>query len=234
MSSKNFYCSDSNTEFMNSLSCERFSTYLDSADGNQAIALRDCAWNTAISAAFYGPLQCLEIALRNAMHRELSKKYGLEWFENCDAGLNKGARKKIQEAKITARYHNGSMIEVPKVVAVLSFGFWVSLIDSGRRFDSDGNAHCDYEETLWRPALHLAFPAFLTRKKAHNPLNYLRKFRNRIAHHEPIFKRHLSRDHERILEITGWISPETAAWIRHHSRVEELLLSKDTDRAIKF
>lgn len=234
MSSKNFYCGDSNTEFMNSLSCERFSTYLASADGDQAIALRDYAWNTAISAAFYGPLQCLEIALRNATHRELSKKYGLEWFDEPDAGLNKGARKKINEAKITARYHNGSMIEVPKVVAVLSFGFWVSLFDSGSRFDSDGNAHCDYEETLWRPALHRAFPKGLARREIHKTLNYRRKFRNRIAHHEPIFRRHLRRDHERILEVTEWISPATAAWIRHHSRVEEMLLSKDADRAIKF
>ena len=219
---------------MKSLSCERFSTYLDSADGNQAIALRDYAWNTAISAAFYGPLQCLEIALRNAMHRELSIKYGSAWFDNCDVGLNFDARRTIEEEKARARHPNGGMIEVPKVVAGLSFGFWVSLIGSGNRFDSDGKARYDYEETLWRPALHLAFPAYLTRKKAHNPLNYLRKFRNRIAHHEPIFKRHLSRDHERILEVTEWISPETAAWIRHHSRVEELLLSKDTDRAIKF
>ena len=234
MSSKDFYCSDNTTEFMKSISCERFSTYLDSADGNRAIALRDYAWNTAISAAFYGPLQCLEIALRNAMHRELSKKYGLEWFDNRDAGLNVDARKKIKAEKARARHSNSGKIDVPKVVARLSFGFWISLIGSGNRFDSDGKAHYDYEETLWRPALHLAFPTCLTRKKAHTPLNHLGIFRNRIAHHEPIFKRHLSRDHERILEVTEWISPETTAWIRHHSRVEELLLSKETDRAIKF
>ena len=234
MSGKNFYCSDSNTEFTKSLSCERFSTYLDSADGHQAAALRSYAWNTAISAAFYGTLQCLEIALRNAMHRELSRKYGSAWFDNCDAGLNKSALGKIKTAKKTALEYTDSIDEVPKVVAALSFGFWVSLIDSGGQRDSDGKTHYDYEETLWRPALHRVFPKGLARREVHKTLNYRRELRYRIAHHEPIFKRHLSRDHERILEVTEWISPETAAWIRHHSRVEELLLSKDTDRAIKF
>lgn len=232
--SSNIFYNGVGFEFAKSISCERFSTYLASADGDHAIALRNYAWNTAISAAFYGPLQCLEIALRNAMHLELSRKYGPAWFDNRDARLNKGAQKKIAEAKKTARYRNGNMIEVPKVVAALPFGFRVSLIDSGGRRDSNGDADYDYEETLWRPSLHRVFPRGLARREIHKTLNYRREFRNRIAHHEPIFKRHLSRDHERILEITGWISPETAAWIRHHSRVEELLLSKDTDRAIKF
>ena len=34
------------------------------------------AWNTAVSAAFYGPLQGLEVALRNAMHRRLAERLG--------------------------------------------------------------------------------------------------------------------------------------------------------------
>ena len=43
--------------------------------------------------------------------------------------------------------------------------------------------------TLWRPALRRVFPhrTPLTRIQAYQPLNALRKLRNRIAHHEPIF-----------------------------------------------
>jgi hypothetical protein len=33
-------------------------------------------WNTALAAAFYGPLQSLEIALRNALHAELTSICG--------------------------------------------------------------------------------------------------------------------------------------------------------------
>ena len=109
-------------------------------------------------------------------------------------------------------------------MAALSFGFWVSLLGSGGRMDPDGR-RANYEMTLWRPALRRAFPhrTPLTRKQAHRPLNALRKLRNRIAHHEPIFARPLLEDHQRILEVTGWISPGVQAWVKHHSRVPIVL-----------
>ena len=46
---------------------------------------------------------------------------------------------------------------------------------------------------------------------------------HRIAHHEPVFARPLREDHDRILEVTGWISPDVRAWIERHSRVPTLL-----------
>ena len=120
--------------------------------------------------------------------------------------------------------------ETSRVVAALSFGFWVSLTGSGGRLTSGSKAN--YEMTLWRPALRRAFPhrEKLTRKQVHRPLNDLRTLRNRIAHHEPIFARDLAGDHERILDVAGWISPTMATWIEHHSRAYDLLaLSKDAE-----
>ena len=86
-------------------------------------------------------------------------------------------------------------------------------------------AKANFEMTLWRPALHKAFSnrTGLARKQAYQPLDYLRTFRNRIAHHEAIFERDLRRDYEKIVRVTGWISPEARAWIKEHSRVPELL-----------
>jgi hypothetical protein len=65
-----------------SLSPERLSTYLAAANGDHAAALRLYVWNTEISAAFYGPLQGLEIVVRNAFHRELAAVYGPTWYDN--------------------------------------------------------------------------------------------------------------------------------------------------------
>ena len=59
----------------------------------------------------------------------------------------------------------------------------------------------------------------LARRQAYGPLNDLRKLRNRIAHHEPIFARRLLEDHQRILDVTGWFSPPARTWIERHSRV---------------
>ena len=49
-------------------------------------------WNTAVCAAVYGPLQALEVELRNAMHRQLAACYGEEWYDNPAAGLDRGTR----------------------------------------------------------------------------------------------------------------------------------------------
>jgi len=49
-----------------SLSAERLGTYLAVTVGDRAGAVGLHAWNTAIGAAFHGPLQVLEVTLRNA------------------------------------------------------------------------------------------------------------------------------------------------------------------------
>ena len=58
-----------------SFSPARLRTYL-TAEGDRKRALQLYTWNTKISAAFYGPLQGLEIALRNAIHQQLTRCYG--------------------------------------------------------------------------------------------------------------------------------------------------------------
>ena len=94
----------------------------------------------------------------------------------------------------------------------------------------------NYQMTLWRPALRGAFPhcITLTRKQIHGPLDHLRGLRNRVAHHEPIFARHLIKDHERIVETIGWISPGTQAWLEHHSCTPDLLGTPKDAEKVRF
>ena len=215
-----------------SLSPERLATYVTRASGNRERAVRLYTWNTAISAAFYGPLQGLEVALRNAMHRELSAKYGAAWYDNPACGLDLRTEGRIAVARSELR-RDGYADDPPHVVATLSFGFWVALLGAGGRVAGAGRAN--YEMTLWRPALFRAFRhAKISRKSAHAPLDYLRTFRNRIAHHEPIFDRHLAKDYASILDVAGWISPDTRNWISHHSRVEQLLAQSSDDPDLMF
>ena len=204
------------------LSRERLGTYLEAAQENREEAVRLHVWNTAVSAAFYGPLQGLEVALRNAMNRSLSERYGEAWYNDGRAGFDRGALERIGNARAELA-RDGHPDDPHRIVAALSFGFWVSLLGPGGRRAPGHRAN--YEMTLWRPALRGAFPhrVPLTRKQAHRPLNALRTLRNRIAHHEPIFAQNLVEDHERLLEVAGWISPATRAWIEHHSRVATVL-----------
>ena len=215
-----------------SLSPERLATYVAEAGGNREKAVRLYTWNTAVSAAFYGPLQGLEIALRNAVHRELSNRYGADWYDNPKAGLDGGTLSRVAAARADLK-RDSYPDDPPHVVAALSFGFWVALLGPGGRLPSGGKAN--YEMTLWRAGLFRAFPhAKVSRKAAHRPLDYLRTFRNRIAHHEPIFDRHLARDYTSLMDVTGWISKDTQAWINHHSRVPVLLAQAQDDAGIMF
>ena len=216
------YTEETLTEIEAALSHERLQPYLDAAGGDRVRALRLYLWNTAVSAAFYGPLQGLEVVLRNAIHRQLSERYGSAWYANLDVGLDRGALGRIRQA-VSELARDGSPNDIPRIVATLSFGFWVSLLGSGGRLESGRKAN--YEMTLWRPALRQVFAhrATLTRRQAHGPLNELRILRNRIAHHEPIFARNLTAAHARILEVIGWLSPGIQTWIAHHSRLPALL-----------
>ena len=216
-----------------SLSPERIATYVAAAGGDREKALRLYTWNTAASAAFYGPLQGLEIALRNGMHGELGRRFGARWYDDPACGLDAGALRRVQAAKDELA-RDGFPVDPPRMVAAFSFGFWVSLLGPGGRL-SGGYSRANYEMTLWRPCLHKAFPNIRAgRRKVHQPLDYLRTFRNRIAHHEPIFARHLAQDYASILEVTGWVSAGVRSWIDHHSRVGAVLGMSVGDDSLKF
>jgi hypothetical protein len=65
------------------LSADRFATYLAAVGGDRHRAILLYEWNGAVSAAFYFPLQGVEIALRNACHRELTALFGPTWHNDA-------------------------------------------------------------------------------------------------------------------------------------------------------
>ena len=89
-------------------------------------------------------------------------------------------------------------------VASMSLGFWVRLV--GRAGSVNGGCRANYDRTLWRPALHRAFPGH-NRTEVQRELYSLRGLRIRIVHHEPIFNRDLNKDHDELMEVMGWIDP---------------------------
>lgn len=212
------------------LSADRMTKYLRASQGSLSNALALYNWNTAVSAAFYGPLQWLEVALRNSIDNRLVEEYGDAWYFHRDARLDFFCRRQITEASDRLESRNQAITR-SNLVAALSFGFWVTLLGRGGILSAKG-AKANFEMTLWRPALHKAFPnrPGLARKQAYHPLHYLRNFRNRIAHHEAIFERDLRRDYDEIIRVAGWISPQVREWIEEHSRVLELLAAPEDIR----
>ena len=202
-------------------------TYLQAARGDRMQALRLYTWNTDISAALYPPLQGIELALRHAMHRELSACYGEDWYDNPAAGLDFRSRDRVASAKRVVAANSRTVVPL-RIVEKLCFGFWTSLLSSGGRLEESSDRKANYARTLWKPALRSAFPhrTFLTRRQAQSAFERLRRLRNKVAHHEPIFERPLQEDYRHILTVTGWISSEARLWIERNSRVPWLLATR--------
>ena len=219
-------------ELIAAFSPERMGTYDEAAAGDHDKAALLYVWNAKVGAAFYGPLQAVEVTLRNAMHRELSRCYGPLWYHDPRAGLDWRCASQVATHLTRLGRRTGSS----RLVTALPFGFWVSLLGAGGRLGQEGRHRANYEMTLWRPAIRFAFPhaAPLTRKAAHAPLDRLRTLRNRIAHHEPIFHQRLADDYQSILEVTGWMSPAVRAWIERHSRLPALLEDPKSAPGMRF
>ncbi|WP_043721190.1 hypothetical protein [Kutzneria sp. 744] len=201
-------------DLLAAFSAARMEPYLKHCNGDVAKAFRLYAWNLEVSAALSGPLGCLEVALRNALHEQLVTLVGRsDWWRDRRVDLHDVAKGLLAEAAANLA-KRGKPAVPDAMVAELHFGFWVALLGKGR----------NYETTLWRPALRHAFPNYSGgRLPLHKQLDSMRYLRNRIAHAEPIHRRHLKADHGTILDLIGRISPPAVEFVRRHDRVEQVL-----------
>jgi hypothetical protein len=199
------------------ISPPRFAPYLARAAGDTAAAIRLYWWNVEVSAAFYLPLHCLELALRNSMHQQLRIRFGRnDWW--VGASLDDYGQRTVSDAVRKAARRGGGQCTADDVVAELPLGFWVSLISRG----------ASYDRTLWVPALHRAFPYYReSRRTLHDNLLTIVLFRNRIMHHEPIHHRDLRADHAKIYQLINYISPSMASELALIDPVVSVLGKRD-------
>ncbi|KIQ62344.1 hypothetical protein TR51_25015 [Kitasatospora griseola] len=199
------------------LSEQRLAPYRAAAERDKVSARLLYWWNAEVSGAFLGPLHCLELTLRNALHSRLADAFGRpDWW--AAAALDDHGRKLVEEARRKRERRRDRVLTADGVMAELSFGFWVSLLSAG---------DC-YDRRLWVPILHRAFPHYSgPRRELHRNFESMRLFRNRIGHHEPIHHRKLEADHAKIYELLAYLSPAMAAEARAMDRVPEILRMRE-------
>lgn len=197
----------------------RLSKYLHASKNNLQQALRLYVFNTKISAAVMTDLHYIEVGLRNKFDQALEAKFGSEWFKEVSflALVNGRCHAILLKAQKDAGRHWAKNQALPpgKVIAELTFGFWLQLTDS------------KLEHKLWVPCLHKAFAPRKAPKRAtfNQQLEKLRQLRNRVAHHEPIFHLDLLDAHKRIFEVGNLLCPTTANVMRKTSTVRREVMS---------
>ena len=208
------------TDLPRIISEPRFATYLKATANDRERALELYEWNLRISAAFVVPLQVCEVATRNGVAEAIGLIHGENW------PWSNGFRRSLPKPKRGRDYNPESdLAQVAahqptsgKVVAELRFAFWEKLFTVGQ------------DHRLWLPHFREVFPGApdgLTipeaRARAFREIQAIRKLRNRIAHHEPIFKRALVADYRRIVEMIGWRSRIAADWVDRIQMVTQLI-----------
>lgn len=203
----------------------RMEPYREACGGDAAQARRLYWWNVEACASLYGPLHCLELALRNALHAVLTEHYGrADWWET--APLNAQGLRLVAKArsKCAGRSRPGrgrSVVGADSVVAELSFGFWTALVSGGS----------GYDRSLWVPVIHKAFPHYSGRRDVlYDALWSLVLLRNRVMHHEPVHTRHLEADHAKIYRVLGYLSPALVQEVRTMDRFPSVLRHRGATR----
>lgn len=190
------------------LTTSRFGTFLTATGGrNRARALALYEWNATISAAFIVPLHLCEVVIRNAVAEAIEKVYGPAWpwsagFEQSLPAPTVGysPRRDLQKAR-------QGQLTAGKVIPELKFAFWNEMLT--RRHDG----------RLWVPYFKTSFPFSPSapipklRGILYQQLAKVRKFRNRIAHHEPILSVHHGNEYARVARLVAWRCQRTRAWL---------------------
>jgi len=178
------------------LSIERLGKYLSMAGNDHAKAVSLYLENLNKCQTLYINLHWLEIGLRNAINRQLSARFGNEWYNNPKLILEEIEQSHVRNAQ-DRLLKDGKDVSNGNMVATLSFGFWVNLFNKPY-------------ENLWRICISRSFPArhaSIDRKEMRKKLHPLLRLRNRIAHYEPILQHKLPQAKQDIVDIVHWIEP---------------------------
>jgi hypothetical protein len=175
-----------------------YRSFFGATDDAQALTLYQ--WNDELSATLFRTISQVEVVLRNQFHKAFSLRYGAvgvhgskDWYAHVALGAL--SRAKIKD--ITHYKHGTHLLpRVPTpspddVVSGLTFGFWPHLLDLTQ------DAH--HQPVDWGPIILDLLPGHRQRlvsqwaKPKHRDALFARldlcnELRNRIAHHEPIWK----------------------------------------------
>lgn len=204
----------------NVLSSPRFATYLAAKHGDKEKALALYQWNLEISSAFIVPLQIGEVSVRNSIVKAIEMAYGANW--PWEKSFEISLRNPM--TGYSPRQNIVGLRRLPttgKIVAELKFVFWQKMFTHG------------HDAVIWNPYFKAVFPhaeasktVQVLRAEGYGNLDKIRELRNRIAHHEPIFRCNIQEEYDRIRKMISWVDPVASAWTDKIEKVTAMIAMK--------
>ncbi|MCV4340326.1 Abi family protein [Pseudomonas capsici] len=201
------------------LSSKRFATYLKAAGFKVNYAFELYLYNARLAKAFLFPLHVVEIALRNAIDEVLSARYSLDWHHDATlhAILTPESLASLTKAEGRAS-KGGAAAKKDDVISCLTFDFWSNLFRH------------EYDRPLWQTSMSQLLPnsVGMTRAQLQSLVVGINRFRNRIAHHEPIFALNVSSQYREILNVVEYRSSAASDWLKSHATVNKVMRTRPT------
>ena len=199
---------------INSLSERRLSTYERATNGDRYRASILYIWNARVAAAFFLPLQCAEVCLRNRVAAGIAECYGPEWWDEPTfrSGLN-GKTISNLDTEVGRLAGQKQRVDGDQVIASLSFGFWVYMLTGS------------FNIPIWSRQLRKQFPSLppvVNREQLRKQADAALKLRNRISHHEPIIGLDLPAKHDEVIRLIAWMCPATHDWLQPHLTFDQV------------
>lgn len=212
-------------EITSALSVERLGAYSLDTDRDSTDAIARYIWNVALCSAVFPSLHVLEVTLRNEMYAaslEILRGRPLRfnevqcWLDADPQLLERREADVVEDAKKYLR-RNPRHLTPGRLVAKLHFGFWMNLCNRPYEHGRvDG-------PRLWPRMAKLAFPncprSQREREKIRARLDSIRVFRNRIAHHDPIWDASFLERYREILDTLEWMNPSMRRVVERIDRV---------------
>jgi hypothetical protein len=207
------------------LSAERLGAYSLDTDRDSTDAIARYLWNVALCSAALPALHVLEVALRNEMYAaslEILRGRPLRfhevpcWLDANPSLLERREADAVEEAKRLLR-RNPRHLTPGRLVAKLHLGFWMNLCNRPYEHGRVGGPR------LWPRMAKLVFPhcprSQREREQIRARLDSIRTFRNRIAHHDPVWDSRFIERYQEILEAIGWMNPPVRQAVERTDRV---------------
>lgn len=185
------------------VSPQRLAPYRTASGEPPEAVLARYFWNVALCEALYPALHHAEVALRNALFRTVSKWHGSDtWVAGGPSPFLKAQERSAVSDLLAARHRARQPTDPPHMVSALHLGFWTGLLD----------VRYERGQILWPHLLKSTFPGMprrlRTRANALGRFDAVRRLRNRVFHHEPVWNvSDLRQKHTATFEAIGWISP---------------------------
>ncbi|WP_417812510.1 hypothetical protein [Thalassospira alkalitolerans] len=197
------------------LSDRRLQRYAPAAD-DAGVAREDIyLWNCDLSEAFHFALHMAEVTCRNSIHSALLYK-GDHWFEDRTFRelLDAPRLNDLDIALSDEKAQHRTAFDTHHLVSALSFGFWEHLTTKRfKRYLFPKGFQKNFKYAPWNANL----------EDLHDLIESVRRWRNRIAHHNAIFDKGPSSKYQDALKLIAWSSPDLEAWVASRCRVNQII-----------